>query len=142
MSASMPFTPCDPAASVCSDVSVQMLTQVFGPVITQLTEGADPNAVAATSNVLASMFLIFNSGILVIGAMIVSYVAIVGTINTASDGEVMGRAWSSIFTPLRIVTGAGVLLPSASGFSFIQVIVLTISLWAVGLANSVYKAGV
>lgn len=142
MTASMPFTPCDPAVATCSDVSVQMLTQVFGPVITQLTQGADPNAVAATSNVLASMFLIFNSGILVIGAMIVSYVAIVGTINTASDGEVMGRAWSSIFTPLRIVTGAGVLLPSASGFSFIQVIVLTISLWAVGLANSVYKAGV
>jgi conjugal transfer/type IV secretion protein DotA/TraY len=64
-----------------------MLNQVFGPVITQLTQGADPNAVAATSNVLASMFLIFNSGILILGAIIVSYVAVVGTINTASDGE-------------------------------------------------------
>lgn len=138
----MPFTPCDPTSASCDDVSVQILTQVFGPVITQLTMGADPNAVSATANVLASMFAVFNSGILAIGAIIVSYVAAVGTINTASDGEALGKSWSSVFTPLRIVSGAAVLLPSASGFSFIQIIVLTIALWSVGLANSVYKAGV
>jgi conjugal transfer/type IV secretion protein DotA/TraY len=142
MNASMPFTPCDPTASTCDDVSVQMLTTIFGPVVTQLTQGADPNAVLATANTLASMFSVFNSGILVIAAIILSYTAIVGTINTANDGEMMGKAWSSVFTPLRVVAGAGVLLPTASGYSFIQVLVMTIALWSVGLANGVYKIAV
>ncbi len=142
MSATMPFTPCDPTASTCDDVSVQMLTTIFGPVVTQLTQGADPNAVLATANTLASMFSVFNSGILVIAAIILSYTAIVGTINTANDGEMMGKAWSSVFTPLRVVAGAGVLLPTASGYSFIQVLVMTIALWSIGLANGVYKIAV
>lgn len=138
----MPFTPCDPTSSTCDDVSVQTLTSIFGPVVTQLAQGADPNAVLATANTLASMFSVFNSGILVIGAIILSYTAIVGTINTANDGEMMGKAWSSVFTPLRVVAGAGVLLPTASGYSFIQIIVMTIALWSVGLANGVYKIAV
>lgn len=138
--ASMPFSPCnDPTA--CTDESVIMLRSIFGDVIDALVLGLDPNSVAATSNLLATMFQFFNSGILIIGAIVVSYVAIVGTVNTANDGEAFGKNWSSVFTPLRIVAGAGVLLPSASGYSFIQIIVLMVALWGVGFANKVYEGG-
>ena len=54
-----------------------------------------------------------------------------GTLNTANDGEVMGRNWSSLWTPVRIVAGGAVLLPTASGFSFIQLVVLMFALWGV-----------
>lgn len=138
--AQMPFSPCDDA-SACTDTSVAMLTRIFGPVIDALVTGADPNTVAASANILATMFGFFNSGILIIGSLIVSYVAVMGVTNTANDGEAMGKSWSSLWTPVRIVAGGAVLLPTTSGFSFIQLIVLMFALWGVGFANGVQKAG-
>lgn len=142
--AGMPFSPCDTTdgASSCSDASVGVLQAVFGPVIDALTQSNDPETVAASSNVLASMFVQYNSGLLILASLFVSYIAIVGVANTANEGEAMGKAWSSLWTPVRIVIGGGVLLPASSGYSYIQIIVLTISLWGIGFANGVFKAGV
>lgn len=138
----MPFSPCDPAAGACTDVTVGILRRVFGPIIDTLVAGTDPNTVSASTNVLASMFATFNSGILIVGSLIVAYVAMMGTINTAHDGEAMGKAWSTVWTPVRIVGGGAVLLPSASGYSFIQHIVLMLALWGIGFANSIFKTGI
>ena len=140
MAAAMPFSPCDDATS-CTDHSVDMLRSIFGPVIDALVTGADPDSVSAASNVIATMMSFFNSGILIVGTLIVSYVAAMGTINTANDGEAMGRNWSSLWTPVRIVAGGAVLLPTASGYSFIQLVVLMFALWGVGFANGTYKTG-
>ncbi len=140
MATAMPFSPCDDATS-CTDHSVDMLRSIFGPVIDALVTGADPDTVSAASNVIATMMSFFNSGILIVGTLIVSYVAAMGTINTANDGEAMGRNWSSLWTPVRIVAGGAVLLPTASGYSFIQLVVLMFALWGAGFANGTYKTG-
>lgn len=140
--AQMPFSPCDTASgAACTDRSVSMLRDIFGPVIDALVQGTDPNTVAASANVIATMMSFFNSGILVIGSLIVSYIAVMGITNTAADGEAMGKSWSSLWTPVRIVAGGAVLLPTASGYSFIQLVVLLFSLWGVGFANGTFKAG-
>ena len=131
----MPFSPSP------NDVSVQMLKKVFGPIVDVLVSGADPNTVSSASSLLGTLFVTFNSGLLVVGSIIVSYVAVMGAVNTANDGEAMGKAWSTVWTPVRIVAGAGVLLPSASGYSFIQMLVLMISLWSIGFGSTIYKAG-
>lgn len=88
---SMPFSPCDSAAGACTDVSVGILEWIFGPVIEKLTTGADPDTVDASVSVLASIFSVFNSGLLVVASLIVSYVAIMGVTNTANEGE--ARRW-------------------------------------------------
>lgn len=131
----MPFSPSP------TDQSVLMLRKIFGPIIDVLVSGADPNTVQSSSNLLATMFVTFNSGVLVVGSIIIAYVIAMGAINTANDGEAMGKAWSTVWTPVRIVAGAGVLLPSTSGYSFIQMLVLMISLWSAGFASSIYKSG-
>ena len=133
--AQMPFSPSP------DDVTVGILGHIFGPIIDVLVKGQDPNTVAAASNLLAAVFSVFNSGVLVVGSIIVSYVASMGAINTANDGEAMGRNWSSLWTPVRIVAGGAVLLPTASGYSFIQLVVLMFALWGVGFANGTYKTG-
>lgn len=140
----MPFTPCDMSGggSICPDVSVGILQSIFGQVIERLAVGADPETVSAASNLIASIMVFFNSGLLVIASLLVSYVAMMGVTNTATDGEAMGKSWSSLWTPVRIVAGGSVLLPTASGYSFIQLIVMMISLWGVGFANGVYKIGI
>lgn len=90
---------------------------------------------------MASIFSVFNSGLLVVASLIVSYVAVMGVTNTANEGEAMGRNWSSLWTPVRIVSGGSVLLPTTSGYSFIQLIVMMFALWGVGFANTLFKIG-
>lgn len=136
----MPFSPCTDAAK-CDDKSVQILTHVFGDVIQRLVGEESLEGVAASSNIIASMFSSFNSGVLIVGAIIITYITIIGMVNTANDGEALGMKWSSMWTPIRIIYGAGSLLPTSSGYSFIQLFIFVIALWGVGLANTVYKAG-
>ncbi len=138
--ATMPFTPC--SSDPCTDVTVSILQTVFGPVIRNLTLGADPSGVDPVVNVIATMMGYFNSGVLTIATLIVSFVTVVGVINTANDGEAFGRNWSSLWTPVRIVSGAAVLLPTGTGYSFIQLVVMMFSLWAVGFANGTFALGV
>ncbi len=138
----MPFSPCPDTGEPCTDQSVETLRHIFGPVVDSLVSGADPGAVTTASSLLGTLFSVFNSGVLVVGTLIVSYVAVVGVINTANDGESMGRNWSSLWTPVRIVAGGASLLPTASGFSFIQLFAMMLALWGAGLANTIYVKGV
>lgn len=137
----MMFTPCDPAQPTCGDVTVGLLQKIFGPIIDVLARGVDPNTVQASSSLLGSMFSYYNTGVLAVASLIISYVATVGTVNTANDGEAMGKHWSAPWTSMRIVTGGFMLLPTASGYSFLQMFVLTLALWSIGFANGLYKIG-
>jgi conjugal transfer/type IV secretion protein DotA/TraY len=137
----MPFSPCDASAGACADVTVKLMTSVFGPVIQALVSGDDPGKVALADSLIGTLMGFFNSGILVVGSLLVSYIAVIGAVNTANDGEALGKMWSSVWTPVRIVAYGGALLPTASGYSFIQILVLMIALWSVGFANGAYKLG-
>lgn len=139
---SMPFSPCPTDGSACNDASVEVLRQVFGPVIDKLVKGQSTDGVEAVTNTLGSMMGVFNSGILVVVGLLMTGIIMMSVMNTANDGEVMGKNWSAPYTVLRMVAGGAALLPTSAGYSFIQIIVLTISLWAVGLANVIYKQGV
>ncbi|OAD16446.1 DotA/TraY family protein [Achromobacter insolitus] len=137
----MPFAPCSDSA--CSDeTSIQMLKYVFGPVIDGLLSGEKASQIEASANILATMFSVYASGIMLVSGFIVSAIVIGSVMNTANDGEVMGKNWSTPNTILRVVSGGGVLLPTTSGFSIIQLIVLVLALWGVGFANLTYKTGV
>jgi len=139
---SMPFSPCPTDGSACSDASISILGQVFGPVVQKLATGGAAGEVSAATNTLASMVSVYNSGIMTVGGLLVSAIIFGSVMQTANDGEVMGKEWSTPNTIMRIVAGGGALLPTASGYSIIQMIVLTITLWAVGLANTIYRQGV
>lgn len=138
---SMPFSPCSEAAT-CDDKYVEILSHVFGPVIDKMVVGESLDGTSASSNILATMVSNFNSGVLTVAALILTYVTLVGVANTANDGEVLGNKWSSFWTPIRSVFGAGLLLPTSSGYSFIQLFTFMIALWGGGLANKIYESGV
>lgn len=138
----MPFSPCPMDGSACSDVSVEILSQVFGPVVHKLAMGRAVGDITSAGNTLASMMEIFNGGIIVEGGLLVSAIVAGSVMNTANDGEIMGKHWSTPNTILRLVAGGAMLLPTSAGYSIIQMLVMTITLWAVGLANTVYEKGV
>lgn len=149
--AQMPFSPCKPidpalegnATSIpeCPDTTVNILNDIFGDVVLKIAMGQDPDAAAAPT-ILAEMFTSFNSGILTLATLVVTYITFMGVLNTAKDGASMGKDWSSMWTVTRLVTGSVALLPAASGYSVIQLLIFTVTMWGVGFANNIYEAGI
>lgn len=125
----MTFASLNPPAT---DVSVSLLGAAFG--VFGVLHGTG-------SQIIGKMFGVFNSVILCFSGILWSYVALVGTINTASEGEFLGRKWSSMWIPCRIMIGAVLLVPKATtGYSFIQVLVMYIVVQGVGAADKVWNA--
>lgn len=116
-----------------TDQSIYYLGQIFGYV---------GNILPATeaSMVLGTMFKVFNTTVLTVGALIVLYVTVVGVMKTAHEGEFMGRNWNNIWIPIRMVLGIAALVPSPSGYCAIQMVVMWIIIQGVGAADKVWDA--
>lgn len=120
-----------------SDTALGLLHRIFGAPIEHITPGLpglDPSS-AATTSTLGAMFGWFNGGILFFGAIILMWVTVMGLTNTANDGVVLGKKWSTFFTPLRTLTASALLIPSTTGYSGIQILILKIVLWGCGFAS-------
>ncbi len=113
------------------DKSLFYLGQIFGPVGTALPNGSG-NAL------ISQLFSVFNIAVLTLGSIVVSYTIILSTINTAQEGEVMGRKWSSLWIPLRSAVGIAFLIPTASGYSLLQMLMMEIVVMGVNSANQVW----
>src|SRR5437870_3415012 len=96
-----------------NDQSIYYLGRIFGNVGTVLP-GTGPQ-------ILSAMFKIFNTAILGIGALVVTYTTVVGILNTAAEGEFLGKHWHSIWVPLRTVIGIAGLFPMKTGYCAMQV---------------------
>lgn len=115
--------------SPATDKSIEFLGQLFGPVGTALGGG--------DSGILGTVVQIFNIAVLALGSIVVSYTIIVSTMNTAQEGEVMGRKWSSAWIPLRAALGTAMLIPAPT-YSLIQILFMQITLMGVHAANQIW----
>src|SRR3990167_807160 len=117
-----------------TDQSVGYLATIFGDV-----GGVIPSNVASGGmNILSVMFLTFNSVALTIGALIVVYMTVMGVIMTAHEGEFM-KKWHSLWTPLRAVMGIAALIPTASGYCGLQILMMWVVVQGIGAADSVWS---
>lgn len=117
-----------------NDQSIYYLGRIFGNVGTVLP-GTGPQ-------ILSAMFKIFNTAILGIGALVVTYTTVVGILNTAAEGEFLGKHWHSIWVPLRTVIGIAGLFPMKTGYCAMQVLMMWVILQGVGAADSVWTAAI
>lgn len=115
-----------------NDQSVIYLGQIFGNVGFALS-GTGPA-------LLGNMFKIFNMSLLVLGTFIVIYTTIMSVLKTASEGKPLGQKWDSLWTPLRMVLGVGILMPTGSGYCAIQVIIMWLVVQGIGAADNLWKA--
>lgn len=115
-----------------SDQSMYYLSLIFGNVGTLFP----PNKEA--SMILGTMFKTFNTVVLAIGTLIIIYVTVVGVMKTASEGEFLGKQWNSIWMPIRMVIGIAALVPTASGYSSIQILIMWIIIQGIGAADTVW----
>lgn len=118
------------------DTSISFLRELFGPAMDHILQ-ISGNGTAA--NALLELLGVINSGVLFFGAMFLSYVTVFGIANTANDGEALGRKWNTFYTPLRTLFSASVLVPSSIGINGIQILVLVVVSWSIGLADNGWK---
>lgn len=123
------------------DTSVDFLHEVFGKIVNIVASGSDPRG-ADVDDVLGEMMSVFNTAVLFLGMIFVGYTTIKGTIDSAHDGEVLGKKMSEIWVPIRTVGGTALILPLASGYSTLQIGVLWLALQGVGIADAIWSTAI
>lgn len=118
---------------VPTDRSQAYLGMVFGGSVGAINLGGGNNPT------LSLMFERFNFIIVTIGAVVLAYIGVMTTINTAREGEAMGKK-ISMWVPLRAFSGMLLMVPGpTSGYSVVQMTVMWIVLNGVGAANAVWN---
>lgn len=120
-----------------TDLSIQYLSMIFGNVEGTVVTGGG-------FQTLKTVLTSFNTAIMSLGGIIVLYSMIVSVVNTAHDGEMLGREWSSIWIPLRTAMGFALLLPvkGSTSYSVIQVFVMWIVTQGVYAADYLWEISV
>lgn len=125
-----------------NDASVQYLADIFGSMNGVLLVGANANNTTYGTNILGAMFKTFNATVLVIAALMLIYVTVVGVMQTAHEGEFMGKKWNNIWIPIRSVLGIVLLVPTYSGYSVLQVIMMWVIVQGIGAADTVWNTAI
>lgn len=117
------FTP------VSGDLSLTMLLQpVFGSLFGGSGDGP-----------LGDAIKIFNVCCLTIGGLLAAYTLVFGTMQTAHDGEMLGKKWSSMWVPIRLILGTASIVPVGS-YCVAQMLVAWLAMQGVGMADAVWSA--
>ena len=114
------------------DYSVIFLGNIFG-VVDGVLHGTG-------SQIMGSMFTVFNAAVLALGGIIIMYTLLVSTMNTAQEGQFLGQKWSSLWVPVRTTFGLALLIPKASGYCLMQIFVMWIIVQGIGAADKVWNA--
>ncbi|WP_234745074.1 DotA/TraY family protein [Burkholderia sp. WTPI3] len=93
----------------------------------------------ASASPFSPLFAVLNGALMFLGGLLAAYVTITGTAATAHDGEMLGKAWSSMWVPIRTAIGFAGILPVKGGFCLIQLIVLWLATNGIGLADTVWS---
>lgn len=112
-----------------TDISMTVLKQIIGDW--ESSKGAN-----SVTPLLGGAMKIFNAGVLVFATAIFAYAAIVGTLQSAHDGQLLGKQWSTVWVPIRFSAGIALLIPTASGLCLAQYGLLWMLGSGVGLAST------
>jgi hypothetical protein len=121
------------------DQSAYYLGQLFGSVGSVLQPMGSGTSVL---NIMGTMFQTLNTTALIIGSLLVTYTTVVGLLKTAQEGEFLGKQWSSMWVPLRMVVGIAALFPTGGGYSAIQIAFMWIILQGVAAGDSLWTTAI
>lgn len=90
--------------------SMQLAAQIFGPLF------------GAGATLLSISIGYLNVAILVVGGLLFFYNVTAGLLQTAHEGEVLGKRWNSLWAPLRVIVAVGLMMPvpNLGGYNTIQ----------------------
>ena len=118
------------------DWSVSFLRQIFGEV------GNGMVLTGAPQTIIGKLFGVFNSAMLVLISVVIIYIITKTIVDIASFGEILGNKKISHWTAIRTAFGIGLLVPTASGYSYIQIIIMWAVIQGIGLADQAWTTAV
>jgi hypothetical protein len=122
-----------------NDQSYYYLGQLFGSVGTVLQPQGSGTSVL---NLMGTLFQTLNTTALIIGSLLVTYTTVVGLLKTAHEGEFLGKQWSAMWVPLRMVIGIAALFPTGGGYSSIQIVFMWIIMQGVAAGDSLWTTAI
>ena len=117
-----------------NDASVGILQEIFGNQVAALVGGVLSPQDSLIPHFISNFNTVLLSGALLLYAVII----IVGAINTGHHGKFLGQQWDSIWTPIRVIGGTALMVPLKYGFTAAQIIVLSLLLYGVHIATTVW----
>ena len=120
---------------VLCDISVQLLGQVFG----QVGSGTGVGDLAGNGMLaMGWMFRVFNEGVCGVIGLFLAYGIFSFGLRSAHDG-LQGESKKAGLALLRVVLGVSLILPQATGYSYMQRIVMETIVAGSGLATTIYQ---
>lgn len=120
------------------DKSIDYLNQIFGSMNGIISyPGYTPSG--GTITLLSTMFKTFNSVVLAVGALVIVYTTVIGVMSTAHEGEFMGKKFHSLWVPIRTVLGVAALVPTGSGYSSLQLVMMWVIVQGIGAADTIWS---
>lgn len=77
----------------------------------------------SASSKISGLFGTFNAAVLFLGGILTAYGIFAGVAQTAHDGEMLGRRFSSLWVPIRVSLGIAAIVPINGGYCPAQMIV-------------------
>ncbi len=118
-----------------NDQSIRYLEMIFGKM-NGLLSSSDVTTVPV---ILAKIFGTFNKTMLCLAVIVVMYTVIMSIVNTAHQGEFLGKKLDSLWVPIRSIVGIIVIIPTKSGYSIIQLIMMWTVVQGIGAADQVWN---
>lgn len=124
-----------------NDQSLCYLGQIFGDMggIITLPAGTTCQTVPGSTTLLGTMFQTFNATVLTVGVLIVVYTTVLGVLATAHEGQFMGKNMNNLWIPIRTVLGIAALVPSTTGYSFLQMLMMWVIIQGIGAADTLWN---
>lgn len=125
------------AATPDGDWSMKMWRSLFGDF------AENPfSTLGGPTTLLGGVFVIFNGCIFVVGFFWALYGVMSGVVQTAHEGEVLGRRMSTVWFPIRMITGIAGMIPIFGGFTLTQAIMMSLTTIGIGIGNAMWSGAV
>ena len=128
-----------------TDYFMNTLASILGPIVDQVTSVGGSDGSAQTATALTVLLGYFNDVALFVATFWLLYIAFVGMLKTAHEGEWLGQKWSAMWIPVRIALAAAFVLPvlssgtgTGSSYSAIQAMVVWVEGNAAGMADNAW----
>ncbi|HEU5281395.1 MAG TPA: DotA/TraY family protein [Gammaproteobacteria bacterium] len=124
-----------------NDSSLIYLAKIFGYMngVIPIPGSDSTTGTGPSITLLGTMFQTFNSVILAVAVLVIVYTTVVGLLNTAHEGQFMGKNWNNLWIPLRMVFGIALLVPTLSGYCILQMVMMWAIVQGVGAADTLWN---
>lgn len=137
--------PSSPTAALSSipdtDLSVHGIQSFAANLWQTVTGTGGPDAAGGAGvGVLATMFEAYNTFATFALGLVLLYFLVIGIANSAHEGTPLGRAFNTLWTPVKLVTGMFFVVPVSAlkGFSILQALIIFFVGISIYGANLVY----